>query len=172
MKKSEKIEISTGLSERLSKAKAIILTEYRGLKVSEITEIRREMRKNAAELKVVKNRLVKKAIAGSDWSPLESHLKGPLALAISDQDPVIVSKILAKYAESFPALKIKVGSLRGSKILESKEIEALSKLPSKEELYAKLLGTLMAPASGLVRVLQGVPQKLAIALKAIADKKQ
>lgn len=171
MKKTEKVEIATTLSERLGKAKAVILAEYRGLKVSELTEIRKELRKNSAELKVVKNRLVKKAIAGSGWAALDPHLKGPLALVIADLDVVVLSKVMAKYAESLEPLKLKVGCLDG-KVLNTKELEALSKLPSKEELYAKLLGTLMAPASGLVRVLQGVPQKLAIALKAIADKKQ
>lgn len=171
MKKEEKqIEINS-LSERFKKAKAVILAEYRGLKVSEITEIRREVKKNSGEFNVVKNRLAKRAIQGSSWAPLSDHFKGPLALAVSEKDPVVLSKILSKFAESFQALKIRSGCLDG-KVLSTKDIEALAKLPSKEELYAKLLGTLMAPAGALVRTLQGVPQKLAIAMKAIADQKQ
>ena len=171
MRRSEKETEVTILSENLKKAKAVILAEYRGLKVSEITEVRREIRKNSGTFKVVKNRLAKRAVAGSPWAALEGHFRGPLALITSDHDPVVLSKILAKYAESFAALKIKTGCFEG-RLLELKDIQALAKLPSKEELYAKFLGTLMAPAGGFVRVLSGVPRKLAIALKAIADKKQ
>lgn len=175
MKRSEKELSVQSLSEKLSKAKAVILAEYRGLKVSEVTEIRREIKKNAGDFRVFKNRLAKRAISGTAWAPLESHFKGPLALVISDQDPVILTKILAKYAETFAALKLKVGAFgekAGVRVIDAKEIQAISKLPSKEELYAKFLGTLLAPASGLVRTLQGVPQKLVIVLKAIAEKKQ
>ncbi len=155
----------------MRKAKTVILAEYRGLKVSEITEIRREIKKGAGDFRVVKNRLTKRAVAGSVWAPLEGHLKGPLAIAISEQDPVILSKTLSKYAENFAALKLKACCLDG-KVIDAKGIDVLAKLPSKEQLYAKMLGTLMAPAQGLVRVLHGVPQKLAIALKAIGEKKQ
>lgn len=171
MTRSEKEASIAEFSKRLGRAKGIILAEYRGLKVSEITEIRRGVKKNSGDFRVVKNRLAKRAISGTPWAPLEGYLKGPLALAISEGDPVVLSKVLAKYAEGFGALKLMAGSL-GADVLGSREIEALAKLPSMEELYAKLLGTLMAPARGLVRTLHGVPQKLAIALKAIAEKKQ
>jgi large subunit ribosomal protein L10 len=171
MNKAEKESAVQVLSERLRKAKAVILAEYRGLKVSEITEIRREVKKNAGDFKVVKNRLAKRAFAGVGMSSLEGHMKGPLAIVTAEQDPVVLSKVLSKHAESYAALKLKFAFFDG-KVIDAKGIEALAKLPSKEELYAKLLGTLMAPAQGLVRVLSGVPQKLAIALKAIADKKQ
>lgn len=171
MRKSEKAVLIEGFSERLKTAKAIIIAEYRGLKVSELTEIRRELKKNAGSFKVIKNRFVKRAIAGSDWAVLESHLKGPVGVASSDQDPVILSKVVTKYAETFPAFKVKAGVM-GGRLLDVKGIEALSKLPSKEQLYAKMLGTLQAPATNLARVLQAVPQKLALALKAISEKKQ
>lgn len=170
MNKTEKIAEMSALAAKLGKAKAVILAEYRGLKVSEVTEIRKELKKNDGEFKVVKNRLAKRAIVGTPWALLEKYLAGPMAIVASYRDPVILSKVLAKYAESFSALKLKAGCLDG-KLLEVKDLQALAKLPSKEELYAKLLGTLLAPAGGLVRVLRGVPQKLAIALEAIADKK-
>lgn len=171
MTRAEKETSLHELSKRLSTAKGVILAEYRGLKVSEMTEIRREIKKNAGDFRVVKNRLARRAVTGTPWASLEAHLKGPVAMTISEGDPVILSKVLAKYAGAFEALKLRAGSL-GSNLLSAKEIEALAKLPSKEELYAKFLGTLMAPAQGLVRTLQGVPQKLAVALKAIAEKKQ
>lgn len=171
MKREEKNSEVSFLTKRLAQAKAVILAEYRGLKVSEITEIRREVKKNAGEFKVVKNRLAKRAVQGSPFAPLETHFRGPLVIAATDQDPVVLSKILAKFAESFQALKLKVGCLDG-RLLEFREIQALAKLPSKEELYAKLLGTLLATAGGLVRVLNGVPQKLAICLRQIGEKKE
>lgn len=171
MKRAEKEVVISNLSERLKKASTVILAEYRGLKVSEITEIRREIKKNEGDFKVVKNRLSKRAIMGSEWAPLEGHFKGPVGIVTSAGDPVALTKILTKYADNFPALKLKAGLMSG-KLLDVKGITALSKLPSKEELYAKLLGTLQAPASGLVRVLQAVPQKMVMALKAISEKKQ
>jgi large subunit ribosomal protein L10 len=171
MRKSEKSVIVGGFSEKLKTAQAVIIAEYRGLKVSELTEIRKEIKKNSGSFKVIKNRLAKRAMAGSAWEPLQSHMKGPVGIASSEADPVTLSKIVTKYAESFPAFKLKAGIFAG-KVLDVKGIEALSKLPSKEELYAKMLGTLQAPATNLVRVLQAVPQKLAMALKAISEKKQ
>ena len=171
MNRTEKESIVNALSERLRRAKAVILAEYRGLKVSEITEIRKDVKKNAGDFRVIKNRLAKRAFAGSGMSSLEGYMKGPLAMVIAEQDPVVLSKVLSKHAENYAALKLKVGFLDG-KVIDARGIDALAKLPSKEELYAKMLGTLMAPAQGLVRILHGVPQKLAIALKAIADKKQ
>lgn len=171
MLKSQKSVLIDGFSEKLKVAKAIILAEYRGLKVSELTAIRQEIKKNAGSFKVLKNRLAKRAIAGTTWEPLGDHLKGPIGIVSSEQDPVIISKIVTKYSETFPAFKLKAGLL-GGKLLDVKAIEALSKLPSKEELYAKLLGTLQAPSSNLVRVLHAVPTKLALALKAISEKKQ
>ena len=171
MKRVEKEQFISELSARLQTAKAAILAEYRGLKVSEITGIRRDIRKGSGDFRVIKNRLAKRVVKGSSWESLQDYFKGPVALAITDSDPVALSKLLTKYGEEFPALKLKVGVMEGA-FLDLKKIEALSKLPSKEELHAQLLRTLMASAQGLVRVMNGVPQKLAIALKAIGEKKQ
>lgn len=171
MRKSEKVAIIEGFSEKLKATQAVIIAEYRGLKVSELTEIRKEVKKSAGSFKVIKNRLAKRSMTGTVWEPLQSHMKGPVGIAASEADPVTLSKILTKFAETFPAFKLKAGLFAG-KVLDVKGIEALSKLPSKEELYAKMLGTLMAPATNVTRVLQAVPQKLVMALKAISEKKQ
>lgn len=170
MKRTEKEQLVAQWSEKFKMAKAVILTEYRGLKVSELTELKREVRKLAGDLRVVKNRLVKRALQGSELAALEEHFKGPTAVAVSAGDPVNLSKLLAKYVGSFAPFKFKVGFLSG-KIISAREIENLSKLPSKEELYAKLLGTLAAPATNLARLLQAVPQKLARTLKEIEKQK-
>ncbi|MBI1909001.1 MAG: 50S ribosomal protein L10 [Deltaproteobacteria bacterium] len=168
MKRSEKTTEVQSLKEKFQKSKAAFLAEYRGLKVSEITEIRREVRKSEGSMKVVKNRLVKKALEGGEMNALLTHFKGPLAVTWGN-DPVVVAKVLSKYQESFPAFQLKVGILDG-RLLESKDVEALAKLPSREELYAKLLGTLVAPATNLARVLNALPQKLARVVDAIAKK--
>ncbi|MDO8461926.1 MAG: 50S ribosomal protein L10 [Deltaproteobacteria bacterium] len=168
MKRNEKEQEIVSLKEKFQKSSVAFLAEYRGLKVSEVTELRREVRKLSGEFKVVKNRLARKALSGGPFTALDPHFKGPIAVTWGN-DPVIVAKLLAKYQESFPAFKLKVGLLDG-RLLESKEVEALSKLPSKEELYAKMLGTLMAPITSLARVLNAVPQKLVGVLDAIAKK--
>lgn len=173
MTRSDKEKAISELSQKLAKAKILILAEYRGLNVSQMTEIRKALRKNEGELKIVKNRLARRAVLESGegrFSSIEGSFKGPLAMAITEKDPVVLSKVLFKFLETHEALKIKAACLDG-RLLSSKEVEALAKLPSKEELYAKMLGTLQAPAQGLVRTLQGVPQKLAMVLKAIAEKK-
>ncbi len=169
MKRIEKEEEISSLSAKLKKSKGLLLAEYRGLKVSEFNEIRKELKNNAAQMQVVKNRLVKKAIAQTPWANLESHFRGPLAVVFSEQDPVVISKILSKFSETYISLKLMAGSLGGD-VLTAKDIQALAKLPSKEELYAKMLGTLQAPLTGFMRILQAVPQKLVVALKAISEK--
>lgn len=174
MNRTEKEKVVNLLADRFARAAAVFLTEYRGLKVSEMTELRRELSKVRGELRVVKNRLAKRALEQNDVAKLEgfrTQLTGPVALAFAGEDLVAVAKILAKYQEEFEALKIRSGILRGE-VIGAKEVEKLSKLPSKEELYAKLLGTLLAPASNLVRVLQGTSEKLARVLAAVRDGKQ
>ncbi|MBI2981600.1 MAG: 50S ribosomal protein L10 [Deltaproteobacteria bacterium] len=178
MKRTEKEQAVGVLSERLQKAQAIILAEYRGLKVSELTEIRREVKKTSADLHVVKNRLAKRVMeGGGPASPslggragLVGHLKGPTAIVYTEKDPVELTKVLARYAETFEPFKLKVGFL-GNQVISSLEIQALSKLPSREELYARMLGAMSAPATNLVRVLNAIPQKLAVALSEIGKRK-
>src|SRR5262245_50277079 len=105
MNKQQKEEVISGFSEKLKGVQAVIIAEYRGLKVSELTEIRKEVRKSAGEFKVIKNRLAKRAMKGTDWALLENHMKGPVGIATSSADPVTLSKVLTKFAETFPALK-------------------------------------------------------------------
>ncbi len=170
MTRGDKEKAVQSLSEKLSKAKAVVLAEYRGLKVSEITELRKEVKKISGDLRVVKNRLVKKAIQGTVMDVLKSELKGPLALAIAQGDPVELTKVLARFAGNLEALKLKAGFL-GTSLLSRQDIDRLSKLPGREELFAKLLGSIVAPASRLVGVMQGVSRKLVIVLHQVVVKK-
>lgn len=171
MKRIEKEQAVGRMARWFEKSAAVILTECRGLKVSELTELKKEIKKTQGDLRVVKNRLAKRALQGGGMSALGDYFKGPTAVAFSEADPVRLSKVILKYVESFEPFKVKVGFV-GGKVLSAREVEAFSKLPTREELLACLLGTFAAPATGLVRTLQGVPQKLALTLKEIGERKQ
>lgn len=174
MNRAEKEQLVGSLADKFSKSTAVFMTEYCGLKVSEITELRRELCKVQGEFRVTKNRLVKRALEkgkAENLDTFKSQLTGPVALTFVEEDSVGVAKVLSKYQKEFEPFKIRLGILKGE-VIGEKEIEALSKLPSKEELYAKLLGTLLAPASSFVRVLQGTSEKIVRVLGAIRDTKK
>jgi len=172
MERAQKESEVSQLSQKCDESIALFLSDYRGLTVSQITEVRRELRKVASQMKVVKNSLMLRALADKENVPnMQEHFKGPMAVTFVQDDPVGAAKVLAKYESQFEPLEIKVGVLRGE-LLSAKDINVLSKLPSREELYAKLLGTLSAPASNMARVLQAVSAKLARVMGAIRDTKQ
>lgn len=166
MRKEEKQQVVQSFSEKLTRAKAVILAEYRGLKVSEITNLKREVKKMDGNLNVIKNRLAKIALKDSALKGLEPFFKGPTAVAYSGTDPVLLAKVLAKFTKDFEAFKLKAGFI-GGKVISGADVLKLSTLPSREELYAKLLGTLVAPAGNFVRVLNALPTKVVVALKEI-----
>lgn len=157
------------IKEKLEKAKSVTFVDYRGLTVEEDTKMRKEFRENGAEYKVYKNRLMLLALNELGITGAEKYLEGTSAVVFGYNDEVAQAKIVCDYVEKTKKLSIKFGLLNGQSV-ESKDIEALAKLPSKEVLVAKLLGTLMAPISGLARVLNAPTQGLAIALNAIATK--
>ena len=165
-----KEQLVQGVAEKVKQSAAFFLTEYRGLKVSEMTELRRELKKVQSDLQVVKNRLMKRAIDGGKFEGLEEHLKGPTAIAFVSEDAVGAAKVLTKYAEEFEPFSLRAGVLKGE-VIGLDKITTLSKLPSKEELYAKLLATLMAPVTNVVRALNGVPTKIVRVMAAIKDTK-
>lgn len=171
MNRTEKQAQVTELQKQYKAAVAIFLSDYRGLTVAEMTEIRDELSKVQSRMQVVKNRLMKRALANESLPEMDSHLAGPTAIAFAEEDPVGAAKVLAKFQKEFEALEIRAGVMKGE-VIDAKQIEALSKLPSKEELYAKLLGTLSASASNIVRVLQGNSEKLVRVLAAVRDTKE
>jgi large subunit ribosomal protein L10 len=145
-----KVESVEALKERLGTAKTAVLTEYRGLTVRQISDLRKQLKATASEYKVVKNRLARIAVKDSPLSPLAPHLKGPTGLVITAQDPVSVAKTLQAFVRANPALMIKVGLVEGA-VLEAPALKALADLPSKEALRAQLVGALQGPMSQLVR---------------------
>ena len=157
------------IKEKLAKAKSVTFVDYNALTVAEDTAMRQEFKKNGAEYKVYKNKLLALALSESGINGCEEYLHGTTAVAFSYDDEVSGAKIACKTAKDTEKLTVKFGLLDG-KVVDGKEIEALAKLPSKEVLVATLLGTLQAPISALARVLNAPVAGLARALNAIATK--
>jgi large subunit ribosomal protein L10 len=171
VRKQQKAEIVQAIQEKVAKSQIGILTDFKGLKVEDMTRLRRQLQESDAELTVVKNTLLR--LAGADDSPLAplvSHATGPNALTLGYADPVTVTKVLIKFAQEKPQLVIKAGAL-GGQALTLKDLEALSKLPAREVLLAQLLGVLQGVPQGLVTVLAGVIRSLLNVLVALKDKK-
>lgn len=171
MRREEKAEIVQELGGKFAKAKLAVLTDYRGMTVSSLQELRRELRQNSAEIKVAKNTLLHRAVEGTPFEPLRDHLQGNTALTLAESDPVAPAKILVKFAKDNPKLVIKSAVLEG-KVLSAEDLTALSKLPGINELRAQLLGLMLAVPTGFVRVLNGVPQKAVYLLQAIKEQKE
>ncbi len=157
------------IKEKFSKAKSIAFIDYRGLTVAQDTALRRKFRKAGCEYKVYKNRLMAKALTDMGIEFPASHFEGTTAVAIGYEDEVAPAKIICDNIKETNKTSIKFGILNGASV-DAKTIEALAKLPSKEELIAKLLGTLNNTAASLCRVLSAPTRGLAIALNAIATK--
>ena len=157
------------IKEKFSKAKTIAFVVYRGLTVAEDTALRKKFREAGCDYKVYKNRLMLKALSDLGIKCVENYLEGTTAVAIGYTDEVAPAKIVCDCVNETKKMAIKFGILNGVSV-EAKDIEALAKLPSKEELIAKLLGTLNNTAASLCRVLSAPTRGLAIALNAIATK--
>ncbi|MDJ0955323.1 MAG: 50S ribosomal protein L10 [Arenicellales bacterium] len=158
------------VSSVLSDAQTAIVAEYRGMTVEKMTSLRREAREAGVYFQVVKNTLARRAVKGSDFECLDEHFLGPLALAASE-DPVAAAKVLSKFEKAEDAFSIKVGAMSGN-LLSLEEINALAKLPGREELLATLLGTMQAPIIKFVQTLNEIPSKFVRTLSAVRDAKE
>ena len=163
MATQEKIEAVSALRGRLDGVKTVLLTEYRGLTVQQISELRKQLRAVSAEYKVVKNRLAKIAISSSELQVLKPQLMGPLALVVSKGDPVAVAKTVSTFARTNQALTIKGGYVDG-RLMAPDALKALAELPSKEALRAQLVGAISGPLTQLVGLLQAPQRELAFIL--------
>lgn len=165
--KSEKID---AIKSKIEKAQVAIITEYKGFSVEEITNLRREIQKDGGDYMVTKNTLAKIAVKGTQYEALTEKLSGPIALAFGFSDPVSPAKALTKFIKENKKGEI-LGAVLDGKLLSVEETKALANLPSKEELYAKMLGSINSPASGLVGCVNGVMASLTRAIAAVRDQK-
>lgn len=166
----QKQHIVSNLIETLKDAQAGVLFDYRGLSVEQDTQLRNELRAAGVDYHVVKNTLLRFASKEVGYDELDPILHGPTALAVSNTDAIAPAKVLAKFAKKNDIVSVKAGFVDG-KVINVAEVNALSELPSKEELIAKLMGSLNAPISGIVNILQGNIRAMAIALNAYAEKR-
>jgi len=171
LNRDEKVSKVGELSETFSKAKFAVVADYRGLKVTEIEKLRKDLKQSNATFQVAKNTLLRLAVKDTGFEILTKYFTGTTAVAVSFDEPVASAKALSGFAKEFEAFTIRSAALDG-RILSADDITALSKLPGKEELQAKLLGTMAAVPTGLVRVLNAVPSKFVYVLQAIKEQKE
>ena len=145
------------IADKLSNAQSVVVAEYRGLTVDEVTELRRALRAENVELKVYKNKLALRATEACGKQELDEFLTGPNAIAFGHDDAVAPARVLAKFAKDHEALVIKAGIVEG-KVLEVEEINEIAKLPGREGMYSMLLGMLQAPVSKFARVVKAVAE--------------
>ena len=162
MPTQEKIESVEELRGRLTGVKTVLLTEYRGLTVSQLSDLRKQLRSVSAEYKVIKNRLARLALS-PELVEVKGLLKGPTGMIISKDDPVAVAKTLHTFAKTNQALVIKAGYIEG-RMLQPDGLKALADLPSREALRAQIVGTITGPLTQLVSLLQAPQRELVYVL--------
>jgi len=165
----QKKDFVTSLQADISSAELVVLTKPQGLTVAEMSQLRQEMRDAGAAFKVVKNTLARIALEGSKFAGLQQHLKGPIAFAYS-VDPVAAARVATKFAKTNDKLSILLGAL-GSKMLSNKEVDALAKLPSLDEMRAIFLSVLASPARRLATIVQAPGRQIAQVVSAYSTKK-
>ena len=157
------------IKEKIQNSKSVVFVKFSGLTVAEDTELRREFRKNNVEYKVLKNTLIRRAFNDLGVTDFDADLNGPTSVAFG-ADETAAAKVIVEAAKKYnEKVTVKCAYVDGSKV-DVNGVKALATMPSKEQLVAKLLGTMQAPLANFVGVLQAIPRSLVIALNAIAEK--
>ena len=146
------------ISENIKDAQSVVLVDYRGLTVEEDTKLRKELRNAGITYKVYKNTMMNFAFKGTDFEQLADQLEGPSAIAISKDDATAPARVIAKFAKNAPALEIKAGVVEGT-LYDAKGMEAIAKIPSREELLSKFLGSIQSPITNFARVMNQLAEK-------------
>lgn len=170
LKLEDKQAVVKEVYAQLAAAQAIVLAEYRGLEVGNMTELRRQARRSGVYLRVLKNTLARRAVKDTPFEKLADQMVGPLVYGISS-DPVATAKVMNEFAKGNDKFVIKAGAMPNA-VISPKEVAALASMPSREELLAKLIGTMQAPIAQFVRTLNEVPARFARALAAVREAKE
>jgi large subunit ribosomal protein L10 len=171
MQIAKKHEVVADLSERLGEAKCLYLTDFTGLDVASITELRRRLSAAHVEYLVVKNTLARRALAGSPYEGLTEHLSGPNAFALSRDDVVTAAKILTEFARERERPRIRAGAIEG-RVVSIEEIRRIADLPPRDQLLAQVVGYARAPIAGLVYTLSGLLAKFVRTVDAVREQKE
>ena len=171
MKLDKKKEIVKDLREKFVRSKVVIVTDYKGLNVAAINDLRRKLREFEVEYKVVKNSLLIRASEETGVALIKDCFKGPSAIALSYEDPIAAAKVLTKFADEHDKLEIKTGVLEG-KVLDINAIKAMSILPSREVLLGQLLSAINGVPTNFVRVLNAIPVQFLNVLQAVKEQKE
>jgi large subunit ribosomal protein L10 len=166
----QKQAVVAEVAAKLASAQAVIVAEYRGLDVGRVTQLRTKARASGMYLRVLKNTLARKAVKGTPFEQLADKMTGPLMYGIA-ADPVAGAKVLSEFAKENELFVIKAGAMPNT-VMSDKDIKALAQLPSREELLAKLVGTLQAPIATFVRTLNEVPGRFVRTLAAVEAKQK
>jgi len=170
MARPEKVAEVTAIAERIQSAQSMVLADYTGLTVLQMTEFRRICKAASVECRVVKNRLARIAADNADMGVMKDHLTGPTAIMFGPESQVDPAKVVADFAKTNEAMEIKGGFLDGE-YLDKGQVLALSRVPSKDELIAKMMGSINSPVTGIAMVMNGVAGALARAIDAVAKQK-
>ncbi len=170
MNRDEKQAVVAQTSDLLARAQVVMLTDFTGLDVTAVTELRRRCRTEGVVFKVVKNTLIKLAAEGTDAARLGDYLNGPNALVLGFEDAVAPAKVISGFAKDNPKLEIRVGVM-GDKLLTAEDISTLARLPGREDLLAMVLGTMNAVPQKMVLVLAAVVRQFLGTLKAVEEQK-
>ena len=172
LSRKKKEEIVKELTEDIKSSKSIVFADFKGLAVKDMTTLKKQLKKEGSNFKVIKKNLIGIALANAKKSGVDmKKMEGQIAISISPQDEVSSAKIINDFSKGNDAVKI-LGGMLGEKSMDADEVMALAKLPGKDELLAKLVGTLKAPISGLVNIFQGNQRNLVQVLRAVAEAKQ
>jgi len=171
MKLDQKMQIVKDLNERFSRSKIVILTDYKGLDVTAMNDLRRKLREAEIEYKVVKNTLLIRASEETDTALIKDAFTGPSAVALSYDDPVAPAKVLTDFSKNYQKLEIKVGVMNG-RVLDLSAIKALSNLPSREVILSQLLSALNGVPTSFVRTISAIPKSFLNVLQAIKEQKE
>ena len=167
---TEKQAVVAEVSAQVAGAQAIVLAEYRGLEVGNLTNLRREARKSGVYLRVLKNTLARRAVKDTPFEGLADQMVGPLMYGISS-DPVNAAKVLSDFAKGTEKFVIKAGAMPNA-VISAKEVAALAAMPSRDQLIATLMATMQAPVAQFVRTLNEVPTKFVRGLAAVREQKE
>ncbi|HOS97689.1 MAG TPA: 50S ribosomal protein L10 [Deltaproteobacteria bacterium] len=170
MKREEKEQVVQVLHDELGKSQAVFVTDYMGLTVERITKLRRDVSGAGGSYQVVKNTLLRRASEGTPAKGIEEFFVGPTAIAIAKTDAVAVAKALVNFAKDNEKFEIQAGML-GERVITAADIQELAKMPAREVLLARMLGSLNAPVTNFVGVLAAIVTQLVYVLKAIETKK-